>query len=321
MKYKYLLFGSIIALIAVVLVLLSISSPESQNTPTEKDFRESFNTKYQLLSPPIPDSLTFCGEIVPIDRQDIREAFDRELLVNLYWQSNLLLYFKRAYRYFPVIEPILEQNGIPEDFKYLAVIESGLINVVSPSKAVGYWQFMKETGINFGLEITNDVDKRYDIVESTEAACKYLKQSKSKQGSWTAAAAAYNMGDGGFQKAKNKQEAKEYWDLLLNEETARYVFRILAVKTLMQNPQQYGIFLRYADLYPPLKTITIKVDSTISNLTDFAIQQGITYKELKTLNPWLRSDKLENKLHHTYYIALPDKNTKTEKNNDLLKRL
>ncbi|MBO4738630.1 MAG: lytic transglycosylase domain-containing protein [Bacteroidales bacterium] len=324
MKYKYIIFCSIIGLLAVlILVLLSTSAPQHQNSPTEDDFKKTFNTKYQLLSPPMPDSLLFCGEVVPIDREDIREALDRELMVNLYWQSNLLLYFKRAYRFFPIIEPILKKNGIPEDFKYLAVIESGLTNAVSPAKAVGYWQIMKETGLNFGLEISADIDRRRDIVQSTEAACKYLKQSKAQQGSWTAAAAAYNMGDGGYKKTSTQQHTKNYWDLLFKEETARYVFRILAVKILMQAPQQYGIFLRYADLYQPFSTTNIKVDTSINNLTDFALQQGISYKELKRLNPWLISDKLENKSHTTYYIAIPntDKAQTQHNSNELLKKL
>jgi len=279
-------------------------APEKETS--QADYNEAFANNYHLYSPPIPSEISFAGETVPIQRHDVREALDRELLVNAYWQSNLLLYCKRAYRWFPVIEPILKANQVPDDFKYLALIESGLMNVTSPAKASGFWQFLKETGIHHGLEINDEVDERYHLEKATEAACKYLKNSYKQHKSWVLAAAAYNMGDGGLRKSMDKQQNSSYWDLLLNEETSRYVYRILAAKIILSNPQQYGIRLRIVDLYQPIvPTTTLQVDSSINSLIDFAIAQGITYKQLKNFNPWLRSDKLTNKGKKTYNILIP----------------
>jgi hypothetical protein len=274
---------------------------------SQDNHKAVFANSYPLYSPPIPSEVSFAGEKVPIERYDVREALDRELLVNVYWQSNLLLYCKRAHRWFPVIEPILKANGIPDDFKYLALIESGLMNVTSPAKASGYWQFLKETGIAHGLEINEEVDERYHLEKATEAACKYLKSSYRQHKSWVLAAAAYNMGDGGVKKNIEKQQNTSYWDLLLNEETSRYVYRILAAKIILSNPQQYGIRLRITDLYQPIAPAKLQIDSSINNLVDFAIGQGITYKQLKDFNPWLRSDKLTNKSGKTYNILIPSK--------------
>ena len=275
---------------------------------SQADYNEAFSQNYYLYSPPIPSEISFAGEKVPIERYDVREALDRELLVNVYWQSNLLLYCKRACRWFPVIEPILKANNIPNDFKYLALIESGLMNVTSPAKASGFWQFLKETGIHHGLEINDEVDERYHLEKATQAACNYLKSSYKQHQSWVLAAAAYNMGDGGVKKNIAKQQNSSYWDLLLNEETARYVYRILAAKIILSNPQQYGIRLRIVDLYQPIvPATTLQIDSSINNLVDFAIQQGISYKQLKDFNPWLRSDKLSNKGGKTYNIFIPSK--------------
>ncbi|MCL2131726.1 MAG: lytic transglycosylase domain-containing protein [Lentimicrobiaceae bacterium] len=303
---RYTLY--ICSAVAVVLLLCFIvfvaSAPSKE--ASQDDYNEAFASNYHLYSPPIPSEVSFAGEIVPIARYDVREALDRELLVNVYWQSNLLLYCKRAYRWFPVIEPILKANGVPEDFKYLALIESGFMNVTSPAKASGFWQFIKETGINHGLEINDEVDERYHLEKATEAACKYLKNSYKQYNSWALAAAAYNMGDGGVKKNVEKQQVASYWDLRLNEETARYVYRILAAKIILSNPQQYGIRLRLVDLYQPIAPETkLQVDSSINNLADFAIQQGITYKQLKDFNPWLRGDKLTNKGKKTYNVLIP----------------
>jgi hypothetical protein len=259
------------------------------------------------MSPPIPKTLEFAGEKVPLERYDVREALDRELLVNVYWQSNILLYCKRACRYFPVIESILKAEGVPEDFKYLALIESGLTNAVSPAKAVGFWQFLKETGANYGLEITDEVDERYHLEKATHAACQYLKKSYSQYHSWVLAAAAYNMGDGGVKRNIEKQQTASYWDLLLNEETSRYIYRILAAKLILSNPQHYGVYLQAGDLYHPVQVNRIEIDTSVSNLVDFAISQGISYKQLKTVNPWLRSDKLTNKLGKKYTVLIPQK--------------
>jgi len=310
-RYTLHICCSVTAVVLFSFVVFAASMPNKEDTLPDKtvsqdDYKEVFANHYPLYSPPIPSEVSFAGEAVPIERFDVREALDRELLVNVYWQSNLLLYCKRACRWFPVIEPILKANNIPDDFKYLALIESGLMNVTSPAKASGFWQFLKETGIHHGLEINDEVDERYHLEKATEAACKYLRSSYKQHKSWVLAAAAYNMGDGGLKKSIDKQRNTSYWDLLLNEETSRYVYRILAAKIILSDPQQYGIRLRMVDLYQPITPASIlQVDSSINNLVDFAIGQGITYKQLKNFNPWLRSDKLTNKTGKTYNILIP----------------
>ncbi len=296
----------IISLFFTVIIGLLLIAQTVEKKIDDKDYQQTFTMSYILHSPPLPDTLFLANEFIPLDKYDVREALDREILVNVYWQSNLLLYFKRANRYFPIIEPILKENNIPNDFKYLAVIESGLANVVSPSNAVGFWQFLKATGESFGLEINNDVDERYHLEKSTKAACEYLKKSYALHGSWISAAAAYNMGDGGFKRSVASQKTSSYWNLMLTMETARYVYRILAVKLLFENPEKYGIKLRYKDLYQPIPCHKVKVDTSISNLVDFAILQGIDYKTLKDFNPWLRSNSLYNKSAKTYEISIPE---------------
>ena len=303
-KKHFLIEITLLGIIAIMSGVLLVSYI-NDNTPEDEDYNKAFANSYFLYSPPIPAELTFCGEPVPIDRYDVREALDRELLVNVYWQSNIILYCKRAYRYFPVIEAILKEQGLPEDFKYLALIESGLTNVVSPSKAVGFWQIMKTTGTSYGLEINEEVDQRYSVTASTVAACKYLKNSYKQQGSWTAAAAAYNMGDGGYRRSATAQQTANYWDLLLNSETSRYVYRILAAKIILSDLTNYGIHLRIKDLYQPIPTKQILVDTAVNNWVDFALAQCITYKQLRTFNPWIQSNHLTNKNHTTYTITLP----------------
>ena len=305
-KFRFPVYGlvSLLALAAVAALMLSGRLLPQGSEPEQM---HSFSEHYQLYSPPIPDTLTFAGEEVPLDRIDVREALDRELLVNDYWQSNLLLLVKRANRWFPVIEPVLAKNGVPDDFKYLAVIESGLMNVVSPAKAAGFWQFLKQTAQSYGLEVNDNVDERYDAAKATEAACAYLKAAKGQCGSWTAAAAAYNMGNGGYSRAAAAQQTGLYWDLYLNAETARYVYRILAVKVIFQNPEQYGLRLRQRDLYPPLAYDTLQVDTAIADLRRFALQQGVSYKWLKEANPWLRGTSLPNPSKKRYGLLLPKK--------------
>ncbi|MBO4581882.1 MAG: lytic transglycosylase domain-containing protein [Bacteroidales bacterium] len=305
MQKKHFLIEITLLCIIAVMGGIFLVSYINENKPEDEDYNKAFTNSYFLYAPPIPAELTFCGEPVPLDRYDVREALDRELLVNVYWQSNIILYCKRAYRYFPAIEAILKEQGIPEDFKYLALIESGLMNVVSPSKAVGFWQIMKSTGISYGLEINDEVDQRYSLSASTEAACKYLKNSYRQQGSWTAAAAAYNMGDGGYRRSAANQHTANYWDLLLNSETSRYVYRILAAKIILSNLPDYGIHLRIKDLYPPIPSKQIYIDTAVGNWVDFALSQGITYKQLRTFNPWIQSDHLSNKNHTSYTITLP----------------
>jgi hypothetical protein len=213
--------------------------------------------------------------------------------------------FKLKNRTFPEIEKILREEGVPEDFKYLALAESGLRNVVSPSKATGVWQFLEGTGKNFGLEVGEEVDERYHLEKSTRAACKYLKKTKEEFGSWALAAASYNMGTSGLRKVMEKQQMNSYFDLYLNEETSRYVFRIIALKEIFNSPERYGFYMEQEDLYEVIPTRTVAVDTTVNDLAAFAIEQGSNYKMLKLLNPWLRSDKLTNTTGKKYKIELP----------------
>ncbi|MDR0367853.1 MAG: transglycosylase SLT domain-containing protein [Bacteroidales bacterium] len=301
----------LVSVVFAIGFLLISSASVKKTTETTTHNRNSspacFSDHYHLYSPPISESLVFAGEKVPLERYDIRESLDRELLVNAYWQSNILLYCKRAYRYFPLMESILKEEGVPEDFKYLALIESGLTNVVSPAKAAGFWQFLKETGIQHGLEVNDEIDERYHLEKSTRAACQYLKRAYEKFGSWVLAAAAYNMGENGVRRTIEEQKVSSYWDLLLNSETARYVYRILAAKLILSNPQEYGIQLHLTDLYQPLTVKNITVNTPVPDLASFANDHDMTYKQLKLLNPWLRSNKLTNKLGKNYTITLIDK--------------
>lgn len=268
-------------------------------------FRESFRNHYGIYALPIPDSLQFAGEAVPLDAWDLRERLDREMLVNTYWQSNTMLYLKRANRWFPVIEPILAAHGVPNDFKYLALIESGLMNVVSPAGAAGYWQLMQSTARELGLEVNNQIDERYHVEKATVAACQYLLDARRRFGNWTLAAAAYNMGNAGINRQLENQKVTDYYDLHLNEETSRYMFRILAVKLIFSNPQASGFHFREKDLYPPLEFTTITVDTTIADLPAFALAQGTNFKTLRLLNPWMRSTELPNRSRKVYEIKLP----------------
>ncbi len=275
--------------------------------PVETEERRiEADNDYNVYAVEIPSEFEFAGEKMPLHLPDIRERFDRELLVNTYWQSNGLLMIKRANKYFPVIEPILEENGVPDDFKYLAVIESGLTNARSPAGARGFWQIMKPTGKEYGLEVNSNVDERYDLEKATEVACKYLKKSKDRFGSWTLAAAAYNAGNAGVSKRLESQQVNDYYDLLLGEETGRYVFRIAALKLILSSPEKYGFNFDDEDLYKHIPTRKVMVDSAVANMADFAQRFGINYKTLKIHNPWLRENKLDNASKRTYYIEIPE---------------
>ncbi len=252
-----------------------------------------------------PTSIDFAGENTPLNISDVRERFERELLINANLDATTLLIIKRANRAFSVIEPILKQNNVPDDFKYLAVIESGLINAVSPSGAKGVWQFMPETAKEKGMEVNDIVDERYHLEKATQAACVYLIKAKEKFGTWTMAAASYNGGMSGVSKQMDIQKVTNYYDLLLNDETSRYVFRILALKEIMQNPEKFGFLVEKKDLYSALPTKKMEVDTTISDLASFALQQGVNYKILKIHNPWLRDKKLDNPIRKKYIIEIP----------------
>ncbi|PZR12625.1 MAG: murein transglycosylase [Flavobacterium psychrophilum] len=252
-----------------------------------------------------PTEIDFAGEKTPLNISDVAERFDRELLINANLDATTKIIIKRANRAFPVIEPILKKNGIPDDFKYLAVIESGLVNVVSPAGAKGVWQFMPDTARERGLEVNDIVDERYDLKKSTEAACTYLQNAYKKFGSWTLAAASYNGGVTGVNKQITFQGVTNYYDLLLTDETARYVFRILALKEIMQHPEKYNFIMQQNELYQTIPVKTVDVSSSIPDLAVFAKDQGINYKILKIHNPWLRDRKLDVAAGKGYIIEIP----------------
>ena len=258
-----------------------------------------------VVSPPIPEYVFLAGEQVPIGSFNVREKLDRELIVNTYRHSSSILYLKRASRWFPLIEPILEENGIPNDFKYLAVIESGLTQAVSPAGATGFWQFMKKTAPEYDLEVTSTVDERCHVEKSTHAACQYLRESYEKFGNWGLAAASYNMGMSGVEKSLEAQGVDSYWDLHLNSETGRYVYRILAVKEVLSHPGTYGFQMTENDLYLPHEVRKVAVTASIENLSEFALKNGSNYRELKELNPWLIKDSFIARAGKTYTVYFP----------------
>ena len=266
---------------------------------------ESHEDKYNIYAPNIPNKISFANEKVPIEEFDIKERLDKEILINTYWQSKTILLIKKSHKYFPIIEKILQENNIPDDFKYLAVAESGLENVTSPAGAKGVWQFLKKTGLEYGLEINSQIDERYHLEKSTEAACKYLKKSYDLFGSWTLAAAAYNMGNSGLKKTIDKQKINDYYQLMLNDETYRYVFRILAIKEILTKHHQYGFILNNDDYYHPVDFYNVTIDTTINNIADFAIKIGVNYKKIKQLNPWLRTNTISNPNNTKYNIKIP----------------
>jgi len=274
---------------------------------SKKEFFKNTADTYNIKALKIPKNLNFAGEKVPTDRNDIKERMDRELLVNTYWQSNGLLLIKRAHKYFPIIEPILKEYGLPDDFKYLAIAESGFQNITSSSGASGFWQFLKSSAREYGLEVNNNVDERYNLEKVTKVATEYLKKSKDRFGSWTLAAAAYNAGNYRIARNLERQQVDNYYDLFLNNETSRYVFRIVALKEILSQPKKYGFEFDDEDLYSLSKTKLVHVDTAITNIASFAKEFGISYKELKLHNPWLRENKLNNKTRRLYKIKIPIK--------------
>ncbi|WP_262916649.1 lytic transglycosylase domain-containing protein [Belliella kenyensis] len=278
-----------------------IVSPESG----EEFVMKIPDTRAKLFD--MPEAITFADEPVPLDLDDVKERLEREIYVNAYWQSNMILLMKRAGRYMPTIEKILHANGVPEDFKYLAMAESGLMNVTSPAGAKGFWQFMPATAKEYNLEVTNEVDERYHLEKATIAACQYLKKAFARYGNWTSVAASYNMGMGGLSKRKSEQRQHNYYDLLLNDETSRYVFRLLAFKEIFENAEKYGFNLSPEDKYAMPRLREVAVSGDITNLAEWAIKHNTNYKMLKLYNPWLRSDKLKGSKGKVYEIKIPMK--------------
>ena len=292
-------------LLRTLLVLFFLPLTACSNSGTQ--LPDSLGT--HLFTPvELPKKLTFAGENVPLEYFDVRENLDRELLSTVYFHSQTIRYIKNMPRYFSIIEPILKSNGIPEDFKYLCVAESGFdVRAVSPAKAVGLWQILESAAKENGLEINAEVDERYHIEKSTEAACRILKSAYNKFGSWSLVAASYNGGRAGLDQKMAAQKVKSYYDLLFVEETTRYVFRILALKMVMEDPEKYGFKVDKKNLYPIIETENVEVKSSIADLAAFAIDKGINYKILKMFNPWLRDTFLKNPTKKTYTLKIPEK--------------
>jgi len=301
---KFTLYISVLSLITVLIIAFFGNRAPQQEQPEINP----------VLVPPIaftnaktielPASISFAGEPVPLDIPDVKERLDKELHINSYWHNNTIFLLKRANRWFPVVEPILKKNGIPEDFKYLALIESGFENVRSYAGAEGFWQIMKGTAKEYGLEVSRDVDERYHPVKSTQAACDFINWAYNKLGSWTLVAAAYNRGVRGVTNAMENQKADDYYSLMLNTETYRYVFRILAIKQIFSNPKSFGFDIQTEHLFTPYTYAYDTVNTSI-DLIDYAIEKGIDYKTLKIYNPWLRDDELKIGRNDSYVISLP----------------
>ena len=288
----------IMILISIVLTIQGFSD-QDKNLPAAE--------KSPILYPAfeVPEELSFAGEEVPLEDYDIRESLDREMLINGYFHSRTIFILKKSRRYFSVIEPVLKKYGVPDDFKYLAMVESDLDNVVSPAQAVGVWQLLEGTAKEYGLEVNSYVDERYHLEKSTEAACKYILASYKIYGSWTLAAASYNMGRNNLDKEISRQLTGNYYDLLLNDETARYIYRVLAHKMLTENPEYFGFHIEESDYYSIIKSSKLTIESAIPNIAEFAAKQSVSYKILKQLNPWLRQNTLPDNTK-VYEISIPE---------------
>lgn len=290
-----------ILLIISAVFLLNFYTQDSSSSMSQENYPQN----YKIITPPLPESIKIFGEEVPLQDIDVRERLEREIIVNTYWHSNTILMLKRAQRWFPVIKPILEENNIPEDFKYISVIESNLDNLISPAGATGFWQFMKGTAPKYGLEIRNGVDERYHVEKSTQAACEYLKEAYEKFGSWSTAAASFNMGINGVEKQIERQATSNYYNFILNEETSRYLFRAIAMKIVINNPSTYGFGIEEYETYKPYETFEVEIKNDIKDLAVWAKDKDINYKWLKILNPWLRDNEVTVPAGKTYNIKLP----------------
>jgi membrane-bound lytic murein transglycosylase D len=298
MRKHFLSFTTVFFLIFIGKLFIS-SSPNSQS------YESLFHLNYNIFALDLPQEMYFAGERVPLEVRDVRERLDRELHVNTYWQSSTLLLIKRANRYFPVVRPILKKYGIPDDFKYLPLIESGFQDLVSPAGAEGPWQFMSATGKLYGLQVNETLDERYNVAKATEAACRYFKDAYKILNNWTLVAAAYNAGYYGVKASMEKQRVQSYYDMDLNSETARYVFRLLAIKEIMEHPRKYGFHYKKEHLYQNIPVHFVKVDSSINDLVAFASTQGINFKILREMNPWIRNYTFPNPDHKTFYFKVP----------------
>ena len=304
-------------LTGVTLIILSLAvSFKVSGSSREKGVNQVNDTIYNIKPFDLPDKITFAGETMPLDNFDTRESLQRELLTTAYRHSSTILIIMRAHRYLPIIEKILKKNNIPEDFKYLVAAESEYSNMVSPAGATGFWQIMPETGKEAGMEINSVVDERYDIEKSTQFACDFFRKSYEKYGNWTLAAASYNGGRGSLDEQINIQHQNNYYDLLLNEETARYIFRVVAYKMIITDPTKYGFRITEKDLFPELRYSEVKVDTVITDFSAFANKFGTNYKILKLLNPWLRKPYLTPKANKEYMIKIPSEGMRTIENTE-----
>ena len=294
---------AIIILLSVICILFVTQGFGGENK-SRKDTPSGYNLDVSKLYK-LPDSASFAGERIPLENFDTRESLEREIITSAYRHSSTILIIKRANRYFPIIEKILKEYNIPDDFKYLAVAESDLINQVSPAGATGFWQIMPETGKEEGMEINPEVDERYNVEKSTAFACKYFQKSHEKYGNWTLAAASYNGGRNGIDDQIEIQHEKNYYDLLLNEETSRYIFRVVSYKLIISDPAAYGFEINKNELYPEIRFNEVKVDTAVTDFSGFARKFGTNYKLLKLLNPWLRKPYLTNKTGKEYLIKIP----------------
>jgi membrane-bound lytic murein transglycosylase D len=294
----------LVPFLIIVSFMIMAASTGSSGCASGSELRRD---TFQLVSsPPIPEKLAFAGESVPLQNFDVKENLDRDLMVNSYFHSQTIRYLKLAPRYFKIIEPILKQDTVPDDFKYLALAESGFDpRIISPSGAGGIWQFLKTTGKEYGLEVNDEVDERFHIEKATHAACKYLKDSFRKYKNWTLVAASYNTGRDNIDKFTDKQMQDSYYDLYLVEETNRYVYRILALKLILESPEKYGYFVSEKEKYPIIPFNLVEIKGPINDLASYAKSQGINYKLLKMFNPWLRTSSLKNPLGKTYLIKIP----------------
>lgn len=308
MNYKRILVILTVSSVLLFLCFLGFGGKEEESAEKEKEIPSFYENV--LATPYIPSLLKFAGEQVPLDIHWVQENLEKEIIVIAYQHSKTLHTLKRIPRFFPVIEKILKEEGVPEDFKYLCVAESNLENLVSPAKAAGYWQFLESTAKSYGLTVNEEVDERYDLEKSTRAACKYLKGCKERLGSWTLAAAAYNMGENGLYRNIEKQQNSQYWELYLNRETSRYVYRIIAYKLIFEQPLKYGVKMTRGELYYPVPYREYKVTESIPDLYEFARSQNATYLELKQMNPWLRNSKLTLRPER-YTIRIPKKSKTT----------
>lgn len=306
MKFQAkIILSSLIGAIAVAVLLATFAFDKADPDKDLVEVKSDGRLQYKWYAPELPKSISFAGEAAPLDRWEVRERLDRELLVNYYMHGSLLYIMKLTTRYFPLIEARLRANGIPDDFKYLCVAESSLQHLTSSAGAQSFWQFLGGTGTQFGLEIDDDVDERYHVEKATDAACRYFRQAYEKFGSWTAAAASYNCGMGGYNSHATFQGSMNFYDIILPEETNRYIFRILALKYLISGAKAAGYIVQTQDAYKPFDTRAVAVTESIPNLAEWAKQQGTSYKYLKILNPWLRARSLSVKAGKSYSIEVP----------------